>query len=122
MSNESDIRHIIAKLGRSIEGRDFDAAAGCFAEDAVLLLPRHPVVRGVAAIRAALAGMFAAGSPGTEVMVLRVEIAGSNDLAYAWGSGVTHSDPPLRSKWIAVFRRQAGEWRIAADTFNEDAA
>jgi uncharacterized protein (TIGR02246 family) len=120
---ESDIRRIIAELGRSIEARDFDAAAACFATDAVLMLPGQPIIIGSAAIRAALAGMFTQETPAVEVTVRCVEASASGDLAYAYGNGVTHAPMPRRSKWIAVLRRQhgAGEWRIVADIFNEEA-
>ena len=122
MSVETDIRHIIAELGRRIEARDFDAAAACFAADAVLLLPGQPMASGAVAIRVALAAMFAAGSPAVEVSVRRIEVAASGELAYAYGTGLTHAPTPLRSKWIAVFRWQDGAWRIAVDAFNADAA
>ena len=120
MHDDSDIRHIISALGRSIEGRDFDAAAALFAEDAVLMLPGQPMIGGSAAIRGALSATFAPGSPAVEVRVSHVETARSGDLAFAYGTGVTHAASPLRSKWLAVFRKLDGDWKIAADTFNED--
>ena len=122
MHDDSDIRHIISRLGRSIEGRDFDAAAALFAEDAVLMLPGQPMIGGNAAIRGALATLFAPGSPAVEVVVSRAETARSGDLAFAYGTGVTHAPSPLRSKWLAVFRKLDGHWKIVVDTFNADAA
>ena len=122
MHDDSDIRHIISRLGRSIEGRDFDAAAALFAEDAVLMLPGQPMFGGSAAIRGALSTLFAPGSPAVEVVVSRVETARSGDLAFAYGTGLTHAPGPLRSKWLAVFRKLNGDWKIVVDTFNADAA
>jgi ketosteroid isomerase-like protein len=122
---ENEIRRVIAELGRAIGARDFDAAVACFSAEAVLLMPGQSMVSGLPAIRAALEGLFGGGAPQVEVTVMRVVVAGSGDLAYAFGTGVTQGEPPhggYRSKWIAVLRREGQGWRIVADTFNADAA
>jgi len=70
-------------------------------------------------------GLFGGGAPQVEVTAMRVVVAASGDLAYAFGTGVTQGEPPddgTRSKWIAVLRREAQGWKIVADTFNADAA
>jgi uncharacterized protein (TIGR02246 family) len=120
MSNEVEIRLVLAQLGRCIGSRDFDGAAACFASDAVLMLPGNPVLRGADAIRSALEAGFGAGAAKVEVTVERVEVAVSSDIACAIGSGLTHSTPPMRSKWAAMFRRQEGAWKIAVDIHNVD--
>ena len=86
------------------------------------MVPGQPMVSGLPAIRAALEGLFGGGAAEVEVTVMRVVVAASNDLAYAFGTGVTQAPTPLRSKWIAVLRREAESWKIVADTFNADAA
>jgi uncharacterized protein (TIGR02246 family) len=120
MGSEQQIRQLIVALGRHIGAGEFDLAAACFAPDAVLMLPGSPMVRGRAAIRAALAEMFGSGTPGVEVVVDRVEVADSDDLAHALGTGVTLGAPTLRSKWVAAFRRQDGAWKIVVDAYNAD--
>ena len=117
---EAQIRRVIAELGRCIEARDFDGVAACFARDAVLMLPGSAMLRGAEVIRIALSAAFGAGAPKVDVAVERVEVAGSGELAYAIGTGVTHSTPPLRSKWTAVLRRHEGAWKIAVDIHNAD--
>lgn len=120
MSNEVEIRLVLAQLGRCIGSRDFDGAAACFASDAVLMLPGSPMLRGAGAIRSALESGFGAEGPRIEVTVERIEVAVSSDIACAIGSGLTHSTPPTRSKWAAMFRRQEGAWKIAVDIHNAD--
>ena len=120
MDAEADIRRVLAELGRCIDARDFDGAGACFAPDAALMMPGREMVRGAAAIRLALAQVFGAGAPEVEVSVERVEVAQSGDLAYAIGTGITHSSPPLRSKWAAMFRRYEGAWKITVDIHNAD--
>lgn len=118
--DQADIRAVFTALASAIEHADFEAAAACFADDAVLMLPGLPVLAGRSAIRAALARGFGAGAPKTEVTVMAVDVAASRDLGCARGVGITHVSPPQRSKWLAVLRRHDGRWRIAADIFNDD--
>ena len=120
MDSGTQIRGLIAELGRCIEAHDFDGAAACFAHDAVLMLPGAAAVHGARAIRAALADAFGADSPKVEVTVEQLEVARSDELAYAIGAGITHSTPPLRSKWAAMFRRSGGAWKITVDIHNAD--
>src|ERR1700742_4956567 len=120
MKSQAEIHGVIAELGRCIEAGDFDGAAACFAADAVLKLPGSSMVRGAAAIRSALASAFDAQAPKVDIAVERVEVAQSDDLAYAVGSGITHSVPPVPSKWAAIFRRHQGVWKIAVDIHNDD--
>jgi len=86
------------------------------------MMPGQSMVSGLPAIRASLEGLFGGGAPEVEVTVLRVVVAASEDLAYAFGTGVTQAESPVRSKWIAVFRREGNSWKIVADTFNADDA
>ncbi len=120
MGAEAEIRCVIAELGRCIEALDFDGAGACFAPDGVLMLPGRPVLRGADAIRAALAAAFGAGAAKVDVTVEQVDVADSNDLACAIGTGITHTTPPMRSKWAAVFRRYEGAWKITVDIHNAD--
>jgi uncharacterized protein (TIGR02246 family) len=117
---EAEIRRVIAELGRCIDARDFDGAAACYAQDAVLMLPGSAMLRGARAIRASLAAAFGADAPKVDVAVERVDVAGSDDLACAIGTGITHTTPPMRSKWAAMFRRHEGAWKITVDIHNAD--
>ena len=120
MSSETEIRRVIAELGGCIGSRDFDGAAACFAHDAVLMMPGSAMLRGAEAIRSSLAAAFGADAPKVDVTVERVDVARSDDLAFAIGAGVTHTTPPMRSKWAAMFRRYEGAWKIAVDIHNTD--
>jgi len=121
MSSETEIRRVIAELGRRIGSRDFDGAAACYAYDAVLMMPGSAMLRGAEAIRSSLEAAFGADAPKVDVAVERVDVARSDDLAYAIGTGITHTTPPMRSKWAAMFRRYEGAWKITVDIHNADA-
>lgn len=120
MSAEGKIRRVLAELGRCIGARDFDGVADCFTPDAVLMLPGSAMVRGSGAIRSALEASFGADAPKVDITVERVEVAQSGELAHAIGTGITHSTPPLRSKWAAMFRLHEGAWKITVDIHNAD--
>lgn len=120
MDAEDEIRRLLAELDRCIGSRDFDGAAACFAHDAVLMLPGSAMVRGADAIRSALESAFGAEAPRVDVTVERVDVAGSDDLAHAIGTGITHTTPSMRSKWAAMFRRHDGAWKITVDIHNLD--
>lgn len=93
---------------------------GIHAEDAVQLPPQAPLVSGSEDLRAAWEGMT--GTEGLEVSWTSTfaRVAPSGDMAYDYGmatlttpDGVTH---PM--KYLVVWVRVDGEWKVAADMFN----
>jgi ketosteroid isomerase-like protein len=54
-----------------------------------------------------------------------VEVAASGDLAYARGSGRFSQNTPsglveCSEKWVAVYRKMDGRWKIIVDIINND--
>jgi uncharacterized protein (TIGR02246 family) len=104
--------------------RDFDTLAACYTEDAVVLPPHEPAVRG----RAAIKTWMAAFPPVTEFAITSERIEGRADLAYVRGAYAMTLQPegapgPVTSqgKYIEIRRRQPnGEWLLEADIFNSD--
>jgi uncharacterized protein (TIGR02246 family) len=118
---------LLERLARGFDSRDFETVLSCYAEDAVLLAPGRPPARGKAAIGMELRAAFANPQVSVTVRITRTEVAPAGDLAWAWGDGLTTITDPATgrqsgcaSKWLAVYRRQADGWRIAADAFNTD--
>lgn len=94
-----------------------------YAEDAELLPPGAPVMRGHAEIRDCWKGMVSAGLNITILEAKRIEESGA--LAYASGVYELTLSPPGggtiadNGKYIVVYRRQAdGSWKAIADIFN----
>jgi uncharacterized protein (TIGR02246 family) len=126
---EQAIRLLQDEMARAFGNRDFDAVLRCYAGDAVLLAPGRPAAVGSAAIAAELRAAFS--DPNVEVTVrsTRIEVSADERLASAWGSGLTTITDPatgrktrIASKWLAVYRREGGGWKVAADAFNADDA
>ena len=91
-----------------------------YAEDAQLLPPNAPRVKGKTAIRDFWTAFIAAGA--AEMKLETGEVAQSGDLAYSIGAygytleGVRHS-----GKYLVVYRRDAaGAYKAIADAFNDN--
>jgi uncharacterized protein (TIGR02246 family) len=103
--------------------RDFERIAAHYTEDALLLPPHAPAIRGREAIRDWAASL----PPVRDVRFLVEDIDGHGDFAYivlryemmmdAGGDEQMHD----RGKSIEIRRRTpAGEWLVHRDTFNSD--
>lgn len=96
-------------------------AAGCarlYTTDGATLPPNADIARGHAAIQAVWQEAFDAGLRGFEVDSLEVESAG--DLAYEMGHYRMYAGDDLadEGKYILVWKREAGHWRIHRDIVN----
>jgi uncharacterized protein (TIGR02246 family) len=104
---------------------DVAACAGFYAEDATLLLPDRPPVKGRKAIEEALKAYAASG---VELMPVEpVEIVSSDDLGccagtYRFQAPGEHGAPVTGTgKFVTVFRQQRdGSWKAVIDSFFGD--
>lgn len=118
------IRETAAAYHEAALAKDWDAVAGFYTEDAVLMPPNQPAVQGTAAIK----DWHASFPPVSEVELPIVEIDGRGGLAYARGTytltiALEGAPEPITDsgKSLAIWRRQAdGSWLIGIDTFNSD--
>lgn len=109
---------------RNANAGDVETLVSAFyAEDAEILPPGAPSLRGHADILRCWQGMVSAGLNFTVLKALRIEESG--DLAYASGVYELTLSPPGRDtvadsgKYVVVYRRQAdGSWKAIADIFN----
>lgn len=97
---------------------DVAALQALHADDAVLLPPNKPAVRGRAAVDAYIAADPQPDSSFT-LTVLDVPTSAAGDLAYEVGTYVTRSGAP--SKYVTIHRRTADGWEIVLDAWNRDA-
>ena len=118
------IESIQQRFVAALRARDFDALAALYTEDAVVMPPHEPAVRGRAGVKA----WMAAFPPVTDFAIVSERIEGRADLAYVRGTYTMTLQPdgapaPVasRGKYIEVRRRQPnGEWLLEADIFNSD--
>ena len=109
---EAFVRHLSA-------GDAGKLVRGFYAEDAVLLPPHHPPVRGHEQIRDTIRGLIDASFGVLSIESVMVDASG--DLAYRTGRYRLGKLAPDCGKFVEVFCRQAdGSWRCVADIFNSD--
>lgn len=96
-------------------------ATGCarlYTADGATLPPNADIARGHAAIQAVWQEAFDAGLTGFAVESLEVESVG--DLAYEMGRYRMYAGDDLadEGKYILIWKREAGQWRIHRDIVN----
>lgn len=108
-------------------GKDVDAVAAYWADDAVLMQDNVPTLRGRAAVREMVAGAFKTPGFKIEWEPLEAHVSASGDMGYilerstvtepgANGGPVIH-----RMRAITVWRKDAtGAWRNVADMSNAE--
>jgi len=123
----NDIARVIRALDMAFmeHANAKDAAAvteAFYAEDAQLLPPNAPMVRGKEAIRAFWEGMLPAGAG--DLSLDTRDVYASGDLAYATGKySVTIGGEKVDGKYAIVYRRQEdGGYKVVVDAFSADAA
>lgn len=122
---EQAITDVDRRLLAAAQAGDAAAFAALFAPDGQLLFPNRPRVTGREAIQAASAEDFAVPGFRVEWQQSDVRIAQSGDLAVSTGSYQLTLTPPSgriedRGKYMTVWRKVDGEWRVAADMINTD--
>jgi ketosteroid isomerase-like protein len=118
------IRAIITQFDKDMLARKIPDLVSVYTEDAILMPPHAPMVRGRAAIR-----QFLEDFPKvTEFKQKPVEIEGEGDLAYPWGTFEMAVLPagaaaPVRDrgKVLGIFHRQPdGSWLASRVCWNSD--
>lgn len=120
------IRSQTLRWAKAYNGGDAKGVAAEYAEDALLLPPGAPGVRGRAAILAFfekdIAASKAAGvvfiiAPGTEVGI-------SGDMGWESGTykAMVNGAVVESGKFLSVSRKRNGKWSYLRDTWNSDAA
>jgi ketosteroid isomerase-like protein len=104
-----------------------DAIVALYSDDAVVLPPGSPLVRG----RAALQQFFTAATAGAKSAGVSFAFGDVNDVGVsrnlAWHSGTyfvkDKSGATVESgKYLEAWRKSGGKWRIVRDIWNADAA
>ena len=110
---------------KDIATKDPSKFAQYYADDATLMIPNEPIIKGLANIKSALGPMMQDPNFALSFQTEKVEAAG--DLAYAQGpykmtttarDGKPHEDT---GKYLTVFKKQAdGTWKAIEDILNSD--
>ena len=124
-ADEQAIRGHVDRWLQLVEAKDAAAIAELYAEDGAVMPPNAPIGKGRAAIQQTWASMMR--TPGFDLTITpeQIVVSSSGDMALDRGTysltiapdGATQTDT---GKYVVVWRKIGGEWKVAADIFNSD--
>ena len=116
---EADVRRCAA-----VAARDIDRFLSLLADDVAVFPDQQPIVKGKPAVRTLFAPFFDAKGPALSCEPLTAEVAASGDMAYTTGTYLVKGTDAERSatrghgKYVTVWRKRGGRWRVAVDIGN----
>jgi uncharacterized protein (TIGR02246 family) len=117
----SEIEETNAKFMNALREGDVATIASLYTADGILAAPNAPMVRGTSAIRELLGGMVQQmGAPDLKLETQEVEELGDT----AWELGtykMNAAGSTDTGKYIVIWKRQDGAWKLHADIWNSDA-
>lgn len=124
-ADEDAIRAQTRSWEQAYNAGDAKAVAALYAEDALLLPPGTPGVRGGAAIAEFLSKDIAGAKAGGVVMVIdpKTDVGVSGDTGWESGTykATVNGAVVETGKFLSVSRKQGGKWLYIRDTWNADA-
>ena len=124
-AEEQAIRDLDREWVAAVAARDTVAIANLYAEDGYFMPPNAPRVDGRGAIRGAWAEMFQMPNVSLTFAPTDIVIAEAGDMAYDIGTynfGMDGPDGRIEDngKYVVVWQKVNGEWKIMADIINSD--
>lgn len=120
MEAREAVNAINAEFSKAYNRGDAVAVSAIYVEDAVLLAPDQPTVRGKRAIE----DSFREGIKeiGGKMRIEPVEIRAAGDVAYQWANYSTKGGKrSVTGKFVEIYNRQAdGSWKIRLTIYNTD--
>ena len=120
------VEKTIAQWKKYANRKDAAGLAGLYAEDATLLPPGMPAIKGRQNIQKFFEGFFAAGA--SDARLWPVDVAGFGDMAFEIGAFEATLPVPqggtarTEGKYLVVWkRRQDGTIQLLVDMFNANA-
>jgi uncharacterized protein (TIGR02246 family) len=126
-ADEQTIRGLDQKWLGAVQAGDAAASAGFYAPDGSLLPAGGPIAQGTAAITAVWQGIFGMKNAKLTFTPTQVTVASAGDMAYEIGTYELSFDSdtgPAKDvgKYVVVWKKIGGDWKVATDIFNSDGA
>ena len=119
----ADIEAVNKELSRAFASGDTAAIAALYTENATVLPPNGPMVRGRKAIEEFWKGAMAMGVQ--SIQLNTIDVQSGTDLAYEIGNATMAMQPQGGKastetvKYVVVWKRQPdSSWKLAADIWN----
>src|SRR6185369_12432463 len=122
-SDEQVIRDLDARWVKAVAAKDVAWIANLYATDGRLMPPNAPAAVGREAVREAWTKLL--GTPGFALTFAPVEVrlAKAADMAFdigTWEQPGPDAKAADHGKYVVVWKKQHGEWKVVADIFNSD--
>ncbi|MBC7790030.1 MAG: SgcJ/EcaC family oxidoreductase [Anaerolineae bacterium] len=124
--DQDAIRELDRRWNQQIAARNAGGVAELYADDGVAMAPNAPPAKGKAAITAANADMM---RPENNLSLTfeptEITVGSAGDVAYDIGTYRFGIDTPGgritdNGKYITIWKKVDGQWKVAADMFNSD--
>jgi ketosteroid isomerase-like protein len=117
MALAEEIRAAIGALAASFDAPDPAAWVDEYTEDAMFIGPRSAAIEGREALRALVPHLSM-----SDVEIVAESVIGSGDLAAATGRASWNSGDGerVRRRFLMVWRRDGGRWRLAREMLVDD--
>src|SRR5258708_7163142 len=124
-TNEQQIRQLDRDWVAKVAAKDLAGTVAFYAKEGVLMAPGAPPAQGTAAITEAWRGILGLPNGSLSFAPTRVAVAKSADLAYETGTYSLAFDGAKgrvqdEGKYVVVWKKEAGQWKAAADIFNSN--
>ena len=115
-----DIRAKGAALADAVNGKHAAAAAALYTQTAAIMPPGAPRFDGISGVQGYWQAAIDAGL--TDVALETVEVEEVGDTATEVGVVTAKmGDTALTGKYVVIWKREAGVWKLHRDIFNFDA-
>ena len=107
------------KFNQAMTGDSVEALSAFYAEDAVMMIERGPMLKGRQQIVQQF--LLPASKAGVSMSSKTIDVAEGGDLGFSAGTAALKAPgAALRGKWVSVWKRVQGEWKIAYAIANSD--
>jgi ketosteroid isomerase-like protein len=124
-ADEQAIKDLGSQMVTAAAAKDAAKLGTFYADGGRFMAPNAPIAEGPAAISAGWASMFELPGVAVTWSPTMVHIADGGDLAYDVGTyNMSFDDPKGKvtdtGKYLTVWSKVGGQWKIVADMFNSD--
>lgn len=122
-AEEQRIRELDRQWVAALEGGDAEAVVALYAPDGRMMAPNAEAAEGPDALRQAWSQLLQMPGLSLTFQPTEIEVASNGEMAYDIGTYEMSFDGPDgtiqdEGKYITVWKKVDGQWKVAADMFN----
>jgi uncharacterized protein (TIGR02246 family) len=115
------LNKLSAEWAAAFNAKDAAKVASLYADDAVVMPPNLPMVKGRANIEAHFKGEIQQGVTNLQLKPMESAISGSQAFEAGTSTATMPGGQTDQGKYLVVLKRVGNDWKIAYDVYNSDA-